>query len=679
MSSLKGGGRSQALAVMSVVLAAGAGSISAQTNEWTSLGLEGGTITRLVVDPQNPATVYAANYGGGFFRTNDGGMNWQPSNSGLTTTNISALAAGTDPPGDTSGPSRLYALTTSGEVFRSTDGITWNDIGSLPVRANGGSLAAVPGAPDAVYAGACGNRIFKSKDGGATWTDLRLPSPPFGWIDSFCISVLAVAPGSPGTLYVSGAQGLQKSTDEGETWITLRQPVECLVLDPNHPDIVYAGDYRGVFKTTDGGTTWTNAGPATRVRSLAVDPKDSSTVYAAVGGQVFKSTDGATTWTRANSGLPASAVVAIAMDPKNSSILYAGIDDFERLNNGIASDLRDAAGGVFKSSDGGASWNAINTGLKASVIDSLAIDPENPSTIFAGTRDGTGALWKSTDRGASWKAVKVNTDGVVIDPQNPSTVYGWSYFFGLEQSTDGGTTWRAVPGLNAGSWIAMWNLAVDPQNTRNLYVSVGDESCWEGVCGYSGVFKSIDGGASWVRSGLEGFWMRDVTVDPQNPATIYAGGFVPRFAGGQGPDTSVVYKSTNGGRSWDVVSSALPFPPCVLVDPQAAGTVYAYGCNGDAGIRKSRDGGKSWDTLSLGPAGVVWALAIDQQHSGTLYAGTDAGVLRSTDGGATWAALNSGLTSLSVSALAVDAQNPGIVYAGTKGGGVFAIRFTSQD
>jgi hypothetical protein len=197
------------------------------------------------------------------------------------------------------------------------------------------------------------------------------------------VLALAIDPRTPSTLD-AGTQGagVFKSTDGGVTWsaansgLPANAIVQALAIDPSTPTTLYAGtgwnDVGGVFKSTDGGGTWSAAdtGPSAAVYSLAIDPSTPRTLYAGTfGGGVFKSTDSGITWSAANTGLIAASVLVLAIDPGSSSTLYAGTD----------------GDGVFKSTNSGGTWSAANTGLTVPVITSLAIDPSTPSTLYAGT------------------------------------------------------------------------------------------------------------------------------------------------------------------------------------------------------------------------------------------------------------------------------------------------------
>jgi photosystem II stability/assembly factor-like uncharacterized protein len=207
-----------------------------------------------------------------------------------------------------------------------------------------------------------------------------------------------------------------------------------LVIDPITPSTLYAGaDGSSVFKSTDGGNRWTefNNGLPTFGRysprpqpaiifTLAIDPVTPSTLYAGTdAGGVFKSTDAGTNWSAMNNGLPTYTYYGIAY---TSAIFTLSIDPLtpSTLYAGVG------AGGVFKSTDAGSNWTDSSTGLPGNEVEALAIDPLTPSTLYAGT-NGAG-VYKSTDRGTSWTAMSnglsdLFIDTLTIDPLTPSTLY----------------------------------------------------------------------------------------------------------------------------------------------------------------------------------------------------------------------------------------------------------------
>ena len=323
----------------------------------------------------------------------------------------------------------------------------------------------------------------------------------------------------------------------------------------------------------------------------------------------------------------------LVVDPQTPGIVYAGFSFGE-------------SAGIFKTTDGGASWNRL-TGLPAG-SSPLAIDPHKPSTIYA---EGHPYVWKSVDGGASWNAIwnfgNVTSNWLtvfVIDPRNSSTLYAATQQFDecggetLHKSVDGGQSWVDFTFESLGAAApCLLDLVIDPQNPATLYAAFQR----------TGVFKSVDGGASWTaaNSGLtanDNQFSSSLAIDPQNPSTLYtvaARGSVPwRTSWG-------VFKSNDGGANWNLASSGLPewsansnccYRPRLVVDPRSPNRVYL----------------------------------------GAAVEGNVHRVFMSADGGATW--MDSGFAmpsqSLWFGGLAVGSQGPpGTVYAGTPGQGVFAI------
>jgi len=191
---------------------------------------------------------------------------------------------------------------------------------------------------------------------------------------------------------------------------------------------------------------------------------------------VFKSTDGATTWTLTS--LPDFAVGALAINPDNPATLYAA---------GLSASIAN----IFKSIDGGDTWVSVNTGLPPYDLWLLTIDPETPTTLYTA---GGPNLFKSTNAGATWGVTSPAGNGVLalaIDPITPQTLYA-GRFDGVFKSTTGGSTWAAMnAGLPDGD-IAM--LIIDPTKPTTLYAATGRVG--------GGAFKSTDGAATWHATGL---------------------------------------------------------------------------------------------------------------------------------------------------------------------------------
>ena len=316
-----------------------AGSASAGVNTWTSNGPAGGEVTALAIDPNTPTTVYAATRGlsGTVFKSTDGGGHWRASGTGLPDYPATIQTLAIDP----ANPASVYAGFLFGgyAVYKSSDG------GGSWVAVNTGltypyveALAIDPTSPATVYAGTSGGGVFKSSNGGQTWTAMNV-GLTFGW-------------------------------------------VTALEIDSSAPATLYAATYGGgVFKSTNGGGSWTafNTGfprPTLGLLSLAIDPHNPSTLYAgATFDGAFKSTNGGS-WRSITNGLTDTDIWAFAIDPSASDTIYAG------TGSGSAGFNR---GGVFKSTNGGASWTAMNAGLPGTDVRALAIDPSAPARLYAGT------------------------------------------------------------------------------------------------------------------------------------------------------------------------------------------------------------------------------------------------------------------------------------------------------
>jgi photosystem II stability/assembly factor-like uncharacterized protein len=291
--------------------------------------------------------------------------------------------------------------------------------------------------------------VYKSPDGGQTWNAVNgsdgnvLPA-------GFGVLALAIDPvtsalyaGLGGYWGGSGGGGVYKSTDGGLNWINTGLPpnmgVQALAIDPANRLTLYAGtDVGGVFMSSDGGVTWSSitADPLLlNVYTLAIaaassssfaanDPVTSSTLYAgAYVGGVFKTSNGGVTWSAVNNGLPTDAVItALAIDSMNPGTLYTG-----------KGTPWGTSGGVFKSIDGGNSWRDITAGLPTDFsIHALAIDPWTPGTLYAGSFGG--GIFVSPDGGSSWNGFNTGlTDGQVhAFATNPATpIYAGTCTYGV--------------------------------------------------------------------------------------------------------------------------------------------------------------------------------------------------------------------------------------------------------
>jgi photosystem II stability/assembly factor-like uncharacterized protein len=553
---------------------------------------------------------------------------------------------------DPSDSNTVYAASNAG-VFKSADGgTTWSYSGLMGSHVS--TIAIVSQSPATVFAAAPGN-IFKSLDAGSTWNQVP-GTPPNLILD-------AIDP--PGTLFGRIPRvGLFKSSDGGTTW----QPTGVglpnaslgpLEIDPSNANTLYitgqGSFFISVFKSTNGGASWSqiDTGMSVALIGLTIDPLNSRTLYIATQMGFLKSTDGGRFWNPINNGLTECfcSRAPLVIDPQNTATLYAIRFD----------------GIIFKSTNGGGSWTLLNQYVP---VNSLTIDPRDSNTLYAATSWGA---FKSTDGGVNW--VGINSDlratpivSAVIDPQSPETLYAASArFTGVLKSNNKGKNWAVSSSEIAHPGTGVVTLAIDSKTPSILYAGTAGGDCELP----GGVFKSVDAGLTWTDTGLVSC-PAALVIDPKNPNTIYAatdsgvmksidggGSWTPINAGlgtksvtalaidSQSPQilyaaAGTLFKSTDGGMSWNPAGLSVSVSQ-VATDPQNPGTVYAVrtppAING--GIWKSIDGGTSWQDLSSALPALPYTIALDPKNSATIYAPTDFGVIKSADGGQSWTVLTS--------------------------------------
>jgi photosystem II stability/assembly factor-like uncharacterized protein len=454
----------------------GAASWSASNTGLTDL-----EVFAIAVDPLASNTLFVGTCGGtpsrGIFKSVDGGATWSSSNAGLDPSPCVEVIRC-----DPMVPGVVYAATIDGGGFKSVDGgVTWTlaQTGAAGRRLQ--ELAIDPTNSATIYAGSLGGGVFKSTDSAATWTQKNTG------VHAYPITAITFDPTAPSTLYLGTysdetTETVFRSIDGGATW-TPRGPVpenEFLVefgvysiaVDASDPLTIYAGSDSGIFKTTDGGLNWTGP-PAYRwITALIIDPNDSSTIYSAAnfGDGIQKSTDAGATWVDATTGLTDLSVSALVMSPQNHKVLYAATDD-----------------GVFRTSNGGAGWSPRTNGMGAVAVRALAIDPTDGDVLYAGSSSSPTRLFTSTDGGDQWSdhgSFPVLT-GIAIDPDRPEIVYA-ATVFGVQKSVDHGTMWSA---LNTGlSDRRMQAIVMDPADSARVFAGTlgGGVYVIQSVCAADG-------------------------------------------------------------------------------------------------------------------------------------------------------------------------------------------------
>jgi photosystem II stability/assembly factor-like uncharacterized protein len=345
--------------------------------------------------------------------------------------------------------------------------LEWRSIGPANMGGRIADVEGVPGDPNVVYVASASGGLWKTTNGGVTW------KPIFERQGTISIGDIALAPGNPDVVWVgtgesnvrnsvSFGDGVYKSTDGGKTWQHMglkdSEHISAIVINPQNTDIVYVGalghafgpnEERGVFMTTDGGKTWS--------KTLYIDNQH--------------------------------GVADLEIDPTNPNILYAGMWSFERKPWTHRSGSE--KGGVYKSIDGGRTWNKLTNGLpKLMGRIGVRVAPSNPNVVYVLVESKEGTLYRSDDRGETFKLVSKNTDivsrgfyytRVRVDPANENHIFAVAST--LFTSVDGGKTFRSITGRTHIDYHALW---LDPKNPKRM---------WHGQDG--GIAVTYDGGETW--------------------------------------------------------------------------------------------------------------------------------------------------------------------------------------
>jgi photosystem II stability/assembly factor-like uncharacterized protein len=549
----------------------------------------------------------------------------------------------------------------------------WRCIG--PFRA-GRTVGAtgVPGQPNVFYIGVNNGGVWKTTDYGRTWMPI-FDDQPTGSIGD-----LAVAPSNPNIIYVGSGEGLQR------------------------PDLS-VGD--GIYKSSDGGKTWRNMGlrDAQQIGSIIVDPRDPNRVFVAALGHpyganaergVYRSLDGGETWQKVLYKDENTGAIQVEFDPTNPQIVYADLWEARQgpWENGA---WQGANSGLFKSTDGGATWRQLTKGLPTTQQGlgriGIGIARSNPNVIYA-TVDAPqlGGVYRSDDAGESWQ--RVNTDTrlwgrgsdfaeIKVHPKNPDIVYVAN--IASYRSTDGGKTFTGFKGAPGGDdYHRLW---INPDNPdimlfatdQGAVITVNGGQTWSSwynqptaqfyhvitdnrfpywvyggqqESGSAGVASRGDYGAitwrDWRTVGVEEYGY--VAPDPLNPNIIY-GGKITRYDWATGQVQNIAPEAIRSGKYRFLRTAPVIFSP---VDPR---TLYFAGNV----LFKTTSGGHSWDVISpdlsrerpdvpasigiyrtpemagMPRRGVIYTVAPSYKDVNVIWAGTDDGLIHVTsDGGKTW-------------------------------------------
>ena len=341
-------------------------------------------VAHIVVDSANSAVLYAGGWkadqrDGGLWVSRDGGLHWSEVEA-LRGQSVFSLAQAPSEAGT------LFAGTLEG-VYRSTDGsASWQQIsppGSHEIH-EVESLAVDPVDPRIVYAGTW-HLPWKTSDGGEHWHNIKK-----GLIDDSDVFSIIIDPAKPRIVFLSACSGIYKSENGGELFHKIQgipstaRRTRVLMQDPENREAVYAGTTEGLYKTVDGGKNFVRlTGPDVVVNDVLVDPGDSNRVLMATDrGGVLASKDAGVSFAASNEGFSGRKVAALLVDRGNPARLFAGVVNDKSY------------GGVFVSTDGGASWKQIGEGPGGGLggRDVFVLAQAQDGTVLAGTSHGMFAL-----------------------------------------------------------------------------------------------------------------------------------------------------------------------------------------------------------------------------------------------------------------------------------------------
>jgi photosystem II stability/assembly factor-like uncharacterized protein len=684
--------------------------------QWRSIGpFRGGRSAAVAGVASQSMVFYFGGTGGGVWKTTDGGINWEPITDGSVfgTGSVGAIGLSDSDPNTIyvgMGESPIRGNVSHGDgVYKSTDGgKTWKHIGLEDTRQIS-RIRVHPKNPDIVYVAAQGHvwapnqqrGVFRSKDGGKTWEKVLFRSDKAG------VSDLIIDPTNPNVLYVglwevyrkpwileSGGAGggIFKSTDGGDTWTELTRNPGLpravvgkigITISPANPERVWAiveAEDGGVFRSDNGGRTWTKTNEQRNLRQRAwyysriyADPKNADTVYVLNTG-FYKSNDGGRTFT------------GIGVPHGDNHDLWIAPDDPNRM-------IESNDGGANVSFNGGKSWSEQDQATAQ--FYRVALDNDFPYHIYGAQQDNSTVriASRTTEGGigtSDWFDVGGGESGwVAPSPKDSLIVFAGSYD-GLTTRYDHRTgQLRDVNpypnnpmggGASESKYRFQWNfpLLFSPHDPNTLYAAANV------------LFKSTNEGQSWEiispdltrndksKQGPSGGPITKDNTSVEYYDTIFTVMESPVQAGTiwTGADDGLVYVTRDGGKNWLNVTppkeimpewiqinslDASPFDPATAY---VAATMYKHD-DYKPYLYKTSDYGKTWKKITNGIPDGAFTRVIreDPNKRGLLYAGTETGLYLSFDDGANWQSMQFNLPIVPITDIAIHKREAELVAA----------------
>lgn len=621
--------------------------------------------------------IYAAVSNNGVIKTTNGGTNWSPANAGLWSrsinvlvrhpSNASILFAGSS--GTTSDDAFVTKLNASGSglLFSTLLGGSFGDVGK-DVAVDGSGNILVAGETSSVnfpVANAVQSSVTDTcSNGFVTKLNPAVPSFVFSTYlgGNQCDTANSIATDASGNVYVTGTTGSSNfpTLNAFQPAIAGTFPLDAFVTKLTSTGALSYSTYLGgsngsevgygIAVDASGNAYVTGSTESTDFKTMnPLQPTNGSGFGQDAFLTKLNSSGSALVYSTYLGGSGLDAARGVALDSANNVYLTGYTDSLQfPLTQGS---LR-TRGPIFKSTDGAANWSNDNYGFTGVSATCIAIDPKQPSTLYAGTFTG---IFKSVNGGRTWSPINnglnsLNVVAIVVDPITPSTVYaatpGFSLNNGIYKSTDGGASWnRHSNGLSSTDILS---LAIDKVSPNVLYVGVQSGAG-------SHIYKTTDGANNWALTGnVTIFAPQTIAIDPLDHTRIYAA---------DETNPGGVYKTIDSGVTWNLVGGTQlgPFVRTISVSPFTANLLYA---NSGQGLFKSTNGGVNWTPVPNRSGRVVF----DPVTPSTIYLlsssqfSSPLGIFKSTDSGQTWLPINKGLNSPIGWDMVIDPSRPSTLH-----------------
>lgn len=597
----------------------------------------------------------------------------------------------------------------------------WTIIGptnSIPSGGGAGRLNFVrfdPNDPNTIYVGSPAGGLWKSSNGGASWSsNTDQLSQVIGCTDiaidptNSNIMYLATGDGDAGDTYTIG---ILKSTDGGLTWNTTglsyymanTRQISKLLIDPANTSTILAASSAGIFRSTDAGATFTLV-QAGSFKDMEFKPGDPNIVYTA-GTEFYRSTNNGQTWSKITTGIAAAATlsrIAIAVTPHDNNYVYL-------LAAKAATDY--GFEGIYRSTNSGQTFSKVTTSTPSNVLGwnsnggdtggqgwydlAIAASPADKNEIIVGGVN----IWRSTNGGSSF-SINGHWTGsgapyVHADVHDLIYVSGSTYFAGCDggifKTTNGGAAWTD---LSDGLQIAqMYGFGQSTTNANLLIQGWQDNGTnryngtWSQVMGGDGMLcfidwnnnqnmwgsqyegslnRSTNGGNSWSNAtgniNETGAWVTPWSQDPVASGTIYAG-------------FQNLWKSTNGGVSWTKISTLTNTANVTTFAVSPANNQVIW-LSKPGGLYKTSNGGTTWVTVSNVPPGTITGIACsntDANKAWITYSGFNNSnkVFQTNDQGVSWINLSASIPNIPVNCIAYQDNSNDAIYIGTDVGAFY--------